>query len=157
MRLSTMDSRSRAVAAGLLLAGLVLGGGCRAEAPAPSAPVALQVLTADGEERRLDETPAAGPPALSDAEARQRAARYLPGAPSAPALARYVALTLRTAEGDTLIRARPVWVVTYEGVPFVTERCACHGPPDRPHTAVALDAASGELVLIYGVDRTRTP
>jgi hypothetical protein len=149
-----IDTRLIASAAGLLLAGLLLVG-CQTAAPGAPAPGVLRVLTADGEERRLDEAPAAGAPVLSDAEARQRAARYVPGATADNAPARYVALTLLTAEGDALIRARPVWVVTYEGVPFVTERCVCHGPPDRPNTAVALDAASGELVLIYGLDRAR--
>src|SRR5262245_34433591 len=127
--------------------------GCRAASTSLAGPSAWPVLTADGEERRLEAAPAPGAPALDEAEARSRAARYVPGAPSATsAEARYVALTLTGEQSTVLVNGRPVWLVTYVGVPFVTERCACHGSPERANTLVALDGASGELVLLSGSD-----
>jgi hypothetical protein len=143
--------RDRSIALMVCLA-LALGG-CGAGAAPPTGPTAWQVLTADGEERRLEAGPAPGAPGLAETEARARAARYVPGAPGATAAeARYVAVTLTGEQSTVLLSSRPVWLVTYVGVPFVTERCACHGSPERANTLVALDGASGELVLLSGSD-----
>jgi hypothetical protein len=42
--------------------------------------------------------------------------------------------------------------VAYPTLPFITENCACQGRPQLATTVVALDATTGELVLVYGLE-----
>lgn len=111
------------------------------------------VLLADGTLYEAAERP--GPselPSLVEAEARRRAAGYVVGAPGdSKVVARYVTLTVTSPEGAQPVAARPVWLVTYVGVPFVSQGCACHDLPDRANTVVVLDGSDGALVLLYGV------
>jgi hypothetical protein len=117
------------------------------------APATWQILMADGEERRLEVRPSPVTPRLDEAEARARAARYVPAAGRATGVqARHGVLSVVADGLAGSLKERPVWLIRFAGVPFVVETCACHGTPERATTVVALDAGSGDLVLLYGVD-----
>jgi hypothetical protein len=120
--------------------------------PAAASSSPRPIILANGALYEAVEAPAAGQPALAEPEARTRAAGYVSGAANAGAVqARYVTLTVTSPDGVRPVAARTVWVVTFAGVPFVSEGCTCHGEPDRANTVVALDSGNGALVLLYGV------
>jgi hypothetical protein len=141
----------------LVLLALLLCGCGVATMVAPTAePAVRQIVTGDGALHRLEERPPTGSPGIDEAAARLQAAPYVPGAPHATNVrARFVAATLTTDRPAQSFQARPVWLVTYVGVPFAPEGCACHGPP-MASTEVALDGRTGNLVLVYGADEGRT-
>lgn len=146
---ATPGRRGRWSCLRLALLGLLLAGCGLVSA---TTPVTRPIVTADGELRQIEERPPAGSPAIDEATARRQAAPYVAGAPQATAVqARFVALTLATDRQAWNFQARPVWLVTYAGVPFMPEGCACHTPPTA-NTVVALDGHTGELVLVYGSD-----
>jgi hypothetical protein len=99
--------------------------------------------------------PGVGTPALSEAQARTEAARYLSGLQQATDVAaRYVRLTLpnQMAVADQrAIQERTVWLVSYAGVGFSgPSQCECAAISAQPDTSVALDAANGQLVVSFG-------
>ena len=66
--------------------------------------------------------------------------------------ARLVRLSVRRDDdGQMVVDGRPVWLVTFPGVVFETEACACTGLPTNPSTAVAVDAGDGAIVAAFGV------
>lgn len=139
--------------AALLLALVVLSG-CGASPDRQTAAAQRAIVTADGQRLQAGEAPAAARPAIDEAAARALAVAAVPGAAQASAVrARFVALTLEIEPA-----ARQVWLVTYAGVPFVPEGCACHGDNATANTVVAVDGQTGAVVLLFGaVDERASP
>ena len=123
---------------------------------APTAtPTAVTITLGDGSVDTATLLPGVGTPALSEAQARAEADRYLNGLQQATAVAaRYVRLTIpsQTAVIDhRSIDERAVWLVSYAGVVFSgPSQCECTAISAQPNTSVALDAASGQLVASFG-------
>jgi hypothetical protein len=136
----------------LALALVALAIGCSQPA-AGDAIVVRQIVTGDGVARRLEERPATARPAIDEATALTRATEHVPASTDrARAQPRVAAISLTSDLPNMNFQARPVWLVTYPSTPFITENCACQGRPDLAATVVALDAATGDLVIVYGVD-----
>lgn len=135
---------------GVVLLAAVLG--CSAPA---ATPIAVTVTLGDGSVDTATLLPGEGTPALSEAQARAEAGRYLSGLQQATAVAaRYVRLTIpsQTAVTDhRSIDQRAVWLVSYAGVVFSgPSQCECTAISTQPNTSVALDAATGQLVSSFG-------
>jgi hypothetical protein len=98
--------------------------------------------------------PGPGAPALTEAQARAEAGRYLSPGVATDVVARYVRLTLpnQSAIADhRQIDQRPVWLVSYTGMGFSgPPQCECSTMSAQPDTSVALDAATGQLVVSFG-------
>ena len=142
---------------GLALLLMLLTSGCgRPVGEQP--PVVWQIVTGDGEVRRLEERPATATPAIDEAAARARAVEHVPAAArSAPVQARFVTLTMASDREIWNFQARPAWLITYSGVTFIPEACACQGRAQPANTVVALDGRTGDLVLVYGAEETPPP
>jgi len=99
-------------------------------------------------------------PALPRDQAIHLAEQQAPTWPVATAVtAHYLRLTLRDLDGQVRagMQDRPVWLVTFVGAAFLPPNapqpgCPCKGYYQRANTAVALDARTGVLVTIYGVN-----
>jgi hypothetical protein len=120
-----------------------------------AAPISVTVTLGDGSVETATLLPGVGTPALSEAQARAEAGKYLNGLQQATSVAaRYVRLTLanQTAVADRRsIHERTVWLVSYAGVGFSGPmQCECAAISAQPDTSVALDAASGKLVASFG-------
>ena len=140
----------RLVPAVLIVA--LLGVGCSAR---EAAPVSVTVTLGDGSVETATLLPGVGTPALTEAQARAEAGKYLSGPQRATAVAaRYVRLTLpsHTAVSDHgSIHERAVWLVSYANVGFSgPPQCECAAISAQPDTSVALDAANGQLVASFG-------
>lgn len=132
--------------AALLVLALALLSGCGVVANQQPTETRRAIVTADGQRLQAVEAPATGQPAVAEATARAQAIEAAPGAGQASAIrARFVSLTLETEPA-----ARQVWLVTYAGVPFVPEGCACHGDNATANTVVAVDGQTGAVVLLFG-------
>jgi hypothetical protein len=134
----------------VVLAVAVLG--CSAR---DAAPISVTVTLGDGSVETATLLPGVGTPALTEAQARAEAARYLNGLQQATSVAaRYVRLTLpnQMAVADhRSIYERTVWLVSYAGVGFSgPSQCECATISAQPNTLVALDATSGKLVASFG-------
>jgi hypothetical protein len=95
--------------------------------------------------------------ALAQQQAVQKARGFTSGANVGAVTASLVALTVRDTHGQIAwnLQARPVWLVLFSGVSYqpttaADAGCACSQYDNRPNTAVALDPASGAMVLTYG-------
>jgi hypothetical protein len=106
----------------------------------------------------MEVTEAAGSPSIAETQATALATSYLATSSQATSIhARYVRLTLRGDNGGVAwgIQARPVWLVTFEGIPYPSATgssdCSCSAYYWRPSTAVALDAGTGARVMSLGV------
>jgi hypothetical protein len=135
-----------------LIVWLVALVGCTAR---EAAPISVTVTLGDGSVETATLQPGVGTPALTEAQARAEAARYLSGLQQATDVAaRYVRLTLpnQTAVADhRAIHERTVWLVSYAGVGFSgPSQCECAAISAQPNTSVALDAANGQLVAAFG-------
>lgn len=133
-------------AAALLIIALALLPRCDTALDRPVVEIRRAIVTADGQRLQAVEAPAASRPAIGEALARSQAAQAVPGAARvATVRARFVSLTLETEPA-----ARQVWLITYAGVPFVPEGCACHGDNATANTVVAVDGQTGAVVLLFG-------
>ena len=137
--------------------------GCRG-APAPPVPPETQSEIVVGQGTYIArETVPPGRPVVPRDRAIEVATAYASragrGAP-ADVSARYVALSILDAHGKSAfgVENRGVWEVVFRGLTYVPPgeaeaACPCIRYFERPTTVVALDARSGDLVLIYGQDR----
>jgi hypothetical protein len=131
---------------------LVMLLGCSAR---EAAPTSVTVTLGDGSVDTATLLPGVGSPAVTEAQARAEAAKYLNGLqPATTVAARYLRLTLptQTAVADhRSIQERAVWLVSYAGVAFSgPPTCECAAISAQPNTSVALDASSGQLVASFG-------
>jgi hypothetical protein len=64
--------------------------------------------------------------------------------------ARYGQFSLRRANDSPFLEPRPVWLVTYEGVPFqAQEGCSC-AKLSTSSTTLVIDGADGRLLTLFG-------
>jgi hypothetical protein len=70
----------------------------------------------------------------------------------APVTAREALLTMRgLADGALRAERQRVWLLRFEGTPFVGDPCSCGETPARPSTLVAVDPTDGAIVVTLGV------
>jgi hypothetical protein len=148
----TISPTSSWVVARLSLVIVALAIGCgRPDAAAP--PVVRQIVTSDGVARRMEEAATVARPTIDEAAALTRAAEHMPPKTDrATARPRFAAISMTSDQAAWNFQARPVWLVTYPSAPFITENCACQGRPELAATVVAIDGATGALVIVYGLD-----
>jgi hypothetical protein len=143
------------LAAGLLLLLWASHGLARPAAP-PTPPRESQTVVIGEEFLAAEVWAASGTPVVSREQAIAVAHKYVSGWPQASdTSARYAMLILHPEGGNTAASgpARRVWLVTFRGVPYdPAGTCGCAEYFRRSTTGVALDAADGELVAVYGTN-----
>jgi len=102
---------------------------------------------------------ATGQPSISEADAETAATRALATSSKPTSVdARYVVLTIRNEDGSVAwgFQSRPAWLVTFHGIGYPlaaasASDCSCSAYYWRPSTVVALDAATGTVLVRMGV------
>lgn len=145
----------RRLASGALLVACLALAACR-----PAAPATAQDVVIGQEQATAVLAATSGQPALPREQAIRLAERQATGWPVATAVtARYLRLTLRDRDGTVRagLDGRPVWLVTFVGLAFLPPNapepgCPCKGYYQRANTAAAVDARTGDVVAVFGVN-----
>lgn len=126
----------------------------------PTQPVTRTSAVIDQQVIWLETVPGNGSPSIGNDPAVVLAKLAVPtGASSTDSRSSYVYLTLRDTDGALVrgIQSRPVWLVTLTGVGYSppgtsNSVCACASTYNRPNTMAALDARTGKLIVVVGVE-----